>query len=323
LLLGTAEVMARVLPRTLLAPGESGMARLSLESPLVARAEDRFVLRSYSPVTTIGGGRVLDPLPPKRRSKWPAGLASADPGDRFRSLLHRRPSGIRVAALPILLGLPAATANEVARREPEARRLDDLWVTPAVIEEVGVRALTLLREFHRGHPSDSGMPLETLRHTLRSETLIVEAALSDFAHAGRLRVLGGSAVLAGFVPRVAGGDAEIDRVVRILTEAHLSPPSVAELERSTGRRDLLAMLRLAAARGQVEAVERDRYYVRGALDEFVQVLGEMGQLGLIIPAAVRDRLGISRKYLIPLLEWADGRGITVREGDGRRLKARL
>jgi selenocysteine-specific elongation factor len=322
LLLGTTEVMARVLPRTPLGPGEWGIARLSLESPLVVRAEDRFVLRSYSPVTTIGGGRVLDPLPPKRRSKWPAGLASTDPAERFRSVLDRRPNGVRTAALPILLGLSASTANDIARREPQARRLDDLWVTPSVIEDLGTRALALLREFHRGHPSDPGMPLATLRHTLRAEPLIVEAALSDFARAGRLRVRDGLVVLAGFVPRVAGGDAEIDRVVRILTEAHLSPPSVAELERSTGRRDLLAMLRMAAARGQVEPVERDRYYVRAALDEFIEVLSEMGQQGPIIPAAVRDRLGISRKYLIPLLEWADARGITVRDGEGRRLRSK-
>ncbi|MFL5403294.1 MAG: selenocysteine-specific translation elongation factor, partial [Gemmatimonadales bacterium] len=67
LLIGTAEVMARVLPRSPIPPGGIGVARLSLESPLVVRAQDRFVIRSYSPVTTIGGGRVLDPLPPRRR----------------------------------------------------------------------------------------------------------------------------------------------------------------------------------------------------------------------------------------------------------------
>jgi selenocysteine-specific elongation factor len=71
----------------------------------------------------------------------------------------------------------------------------------------------------------------------------------------------------------------------------------------------------------VEAVERDRYYAREALDQFTDVLNDMGRQGTIVPAAVRDRLGISRKFLIPLLEWADGRGITVREGDGRRLKS--
>jgi selenocysteine-specific elongation factor len=120
---------------------------------------------------------------------------------------------------------------------------------------------------------------------------------------------------------VVGGEAEIDRVVGILLDAYLTPPSIPELEQSTGRRDLLPLLRLAAATGRVEAVERDRYYTREALEQFTHVLKDLGEKGSIIPAQVRDRLGISRKYLIPLLEWADGRGITVREGDGRRLKS--
>ena len=318
--LGTAEVMARVLPRLPIAPGGTGMARLSLEKALVARAEDRFVLRSYSPVTTIGGGRVLDPFPPGRRSAWPGGLASRDPAERFQAGLVRRPDGIQTAALPLLLGLHRAAATEVARAEPTARLLGDFWVTTRAVEEAGASALAALREYHRQHISDPGMPLETLRHSLRARDVVVQAALSDYARAGRLRRIDGVVALAGFVPRVAGGDAQIDRVVRILLEAHLNPPSVPELERTTGHRDLLAVLRLAAARGQVEAVERDRYYAREALDQFTSVLNDLGQRGEIIPAAIRERLGISRKYLIPLLEWADGKGITVRVGEGRRLK---
>src|SRR5213595_2187443 len=64
--LGTAEVLARVVQVRSIGPGETGLARLVLESPLVARGGDRFVLRSFSPVTTIGGGVVLDPFPPAR-----------------------------------------------------------------------------------------------------------------------------------------------------------------------------------------------------------------------------------------------------------------
>jgi selenocysteine-specific elongation factor len=321
--LGTAEVMARVLPRVPIEPGGTGMARLSLEKALVARAEDRFVLRSYSPVTTIGGGRVLDPFPPVRRSVWPEGFASRDPAARFRAALVRRSDGIQVGALPLLLGLPRPAAAEVARAEATARLVGDFWVTTSAVEDVGTRALVALRDYHRHHISDPGMPLETLRHSLHARDVVVEAALSDFSRAGRLRRIDGVVALAGFVPRVAGGDAVIDRVVRILLEAHLSPPSVPELERSTGRRDLLAVLRMAAARGDVEAVERDRYYARAALDQFTSVLIDLGQQGEIIPGAIRERLGISRKYLIPLLEWADGKGITVRVGEGRRLKQKV
>ncbi|HEU4681906.1 MAG TPA: SelB C-terminal domain-containing protein, partial [Gemmatimonadales bacterium] len=251
---------------------------------------------------------------------WPESLASPDPGERFRAVLARRPDGIPASALPILLGLSPAVAAEVAQAEPLARRLGELWVTGTAIEAVGARALAVLRDYHRHHISDPGMPLETLRRSLQAGDLIIEAALADFARAGRLRRVDGVVVLAGFVPRVAGGEPEIDRVVGILRDAQLTPPSVAELERSTGRSDLLAVLRLAAASGRVEAVERDRYYSREALDQFAAVLGELGRQGEIVPAVVRDRLGITRKYLIPLLEWADGRGITVRVGEGRRLK---
>jgi selenocysteine-specific elongation factor len=167
------------------------------------------------------------------------------------------------------------------------------------------------------------MPLETLRHGLAEAEAVVEKALSDFARAGRLRRIGSVVSLAGFVPRVAGGDAEIDRIVGILSQAHLSPPSVTELERSTGHRDLQPLLRLAAASGRVEAVERDRYYTREALEQFTGVLNDLGRRGSIVPAVVRDRLGLSRKFVIPLLEWADERGITVRDGDTRRLRERV
>jgi selenocysteine-specific elongation factor len=320
--IGTTEVMARIFPRQAIDPGERGLGRLSLEKPVVARAEDRFVLRSYSPVTTIGGGRVLDPLPPRRKRIWPVELASNDPADRFRAILQRRPEGIPAALLPVLLGIPRTAAAEVAKQESTARLLGDCWVPAHSVDEVAVRARNLVRDFHREHISERGMPLETLRHALRARDAVVEAALEEMLLSGRLRRTDSLIALAGFAPRVAGGDAEIDRVVGILLDANLSPPSITELERSTGRSDLIAVLRLAAARGQVEAVERDRYYARQALERFTAVLNDLGQQGEIIPAAIRDRLGISRKYLIPLLEWADGRGITVRVGEGRRLKSR-
>jgi selenocysteine-specific elongation factor len=314
--------MARVLPRVTIEPGSTGVARLKLDKPLIARAEDRFVLRSYSPITTIGGGRVLDPDPPKRRSVWPEQLASHDPGERFHAALLRHSEGLAAAKLPLILGLPRSAAQEVARASLDARLVGDMWVRKEAVEEIGTRALAAVRAYHRQQISDPGMPLETLRRSLRALDLVVEAALNDLIRTGRLRRVDGVVALAGFVPRVAGGDPEIERIVRLLLDAHLAPPSVPELERASGRRDLLAVLRLAAAKGQVEAVERDRYYAREALDQFTSVLHELGQQGEIVPAAIRDRLGISRKFLIPLLEWADGRGITVRVGEGRRLVKR-
>lgn len=321
--LGTAEVMARVLPRTPIEPGGMGVARLALEQPVVARGRDRFVLRSYSPVTTIGGGRILDPIPPRRRVIWPAGLRAIEPAERFRALLERRPTGLSVAVLPILLGDGPAAVGELARHATGARLIGSHWIAGATVEAKAVQALDTIRRYHRSHPSDRGMPLETLRRSVRAPDDVAEAVLDDLRGSGRIRRQDGIVSLAGFAPRVEGGDAEIDRIVRILEEAALTPPSLPELERETGRRDVAAMLRLAAAAGRVEAVERDRYYSRGALDRFVATLTEVGSRSDIAPAALRDQLGISRKYLIPLLEWADGKGITVRVGEGRRLRTKV
>jgi selenocysteine-specific elongation factor len=127
-------------------------------------------------------------------------------------------------------------------------------------------------------------------------------------------------MLSGFVPRVEGGDAEIDRVVRILEEADLTPPTLDELAQQTGRRDVAAILRLAAQAGKVEAVERERYYARPALDRFTATLTAAAREGPVAPSVLRERLGISRKFLIPLLEWADAKGITERVGDARKLR---
>ena len=318
--LGTAEFMARVQPRAPIEPGGRGLARLVLERPMVARGGDRLVVRSYSPVTTIGGGRVLDPDPPRRRATWPAALGHGSPAERLGGLLERRPAGIAVAELPVLLGRPPAEAASAAHGRADIRLVEDRWVREATLHELAARALTSLKAYHRTHPSDRGMPLETLRHGLRAPEPLVARALSDAAAAGRLRLTDGLAVQSGFVPRVEGGDAEIDRVVRILEEAELCPPSLAELEQRTGRRDVAAILRLAAQAGRVEAVERERYYARPALERFTATLAAIGQGSLIAPAEIRDRLGISRKFMIPLLEWADAKGITERVGDQRRLR---
>jgi selenocysteine-specific elongation factor len=320
ILAGTAEVMARVLPRTTIEPGSSGLARLALEHPVVARGGDRFVVRSYSPVATIGGGRVLDPDPP-RRGGWPDTLASTDPDVRLLALLQRRPAGIDARSLPLLLGIPPLVAASAARAAATIRPLAGRWVAKAVVEAAAARAEAAMSRHHADQPASNGIPLETLRRSLRVPELIAEAALGDLVGAGRLRVADGVASLQGFAPHVEGGEDGIENLVRLVEEGGLTPPTLDELRTRTGRNDVAAAARLAASRGLVTAVERDRYYSSIALERFTAMLVETGRAGPISPAALRDRLGVSRKYLIPLLEWADRVGITVRVPEGRRLKA--
>jgi selenocysteine-specific elongation factor len=318
--LGTAETIARALPRDRIDPGGRGLARLALEAPLVARGGDRFVIRSYSPVHTIGGGMVLDPLPPSRRARWPGRLAASDPSERVAALVERRAGGLASASLPILLGTPAADARAAALRASELRQVGDLWVTHDSLRALGTTCLGLLRRHHREHPLERGLPLQTLRRSLRAPETVIEAMLDDLVGTGRMRKLEGLAALAGFTPAAAGGEGAVAELVALLEGAGLTPPTVAELERRTGRRDAGAILRLAASAGKVVAVEADRYYSRAALERFVAALRWEGGADVIVPSELRQRLGISRKYLIPLLEWADAQGFTAWEGDVRRAR---
>jgi len=96
-------------------------------------------------------------------------------------------------------------------------------------------------------------------------------------------------------------------------------PSAVELAERLGIPDAEPGLRQAALAGEVILVERGRYLAAEALEGFARLLREVGSAGEITPGALRDRTGLSRKYLIPLLEWADRTGITRREGESRRL----
>ncbi|HEU4698002.1 MAG TPA: selenocysteine-specific translation elongation factor [Gemmatimonadales bacterium] len=327
---GTAELMARVHPRRPIPPGGRGLARLALEAPVVARGGDRLVLRAYSPVTTIGGGRVLDPLPPGRRDAapelWPAALAAGEPGPRAAALVLRRAGGLPDALVPVVVGLPREAARAALAATDRIMCVGDVWVDSRILEEVRERARALVREHHRARPHEPGLPLETLRHglaaALRVPGAVVEAALEALVAGGTVVMEGGVVRAAAFRPAVTGGDAHVDRLVALLEAAGLAPPTVGELEAAEGTREVAAALRLAARAGRVVAVERDRYVARAALDRFVDTLYSIGDTGDITPAALRERLALSRKYLIPLLEWADEAGITRRAGDGRQLVRR-
>jgi selenocysteine-specific elongation factor len=322
-LLGTAEVLGRVRADAAVEPGSTGFVRLALEEPLVARGGDRFVLRSYSPVATIGGGRVLDPLPPLRGPRPDATLAAHDPAERLVVLIERRQSGVERGRIPILLGVGPDEAQRIVAAERRLQPIGQRVTLRSRVEAVQADAVERVRVHHRAAPTERGMSVETLRRSLRAPAWVADAAIEALAAGRRLVVAGSVAALPGFLPKALAADADVDAIVERLTQAGLAPPTVGELEQTLGRSDVAILLRAAAAAGKVEAVERDRFYVRAALDRIVSVLRTLDASGDITPAALRDALGTSRKFVVPLLEWADRRGYTLREGEARRINRRM
>ena len=319
--LGTAEVLARVYPRSPLEPGGEVLARIALEAPVVARGGDRFVVRSYSPVTTIGGGWVLDPLPPHRGPSWPAALRSARGVDRLHALVERRRDGLELEGVPLVLGCgPAEGRRLLADAGGELAVVGERVVLRAGVEEVRRGILAAIERYHATRPSEPGIPLGELRQGVARGVPVADAAIDALVSEGTLVVSEGRARLTDFRPGGNSVEEQVDRVVAALEAAGLTPPAVTELEAELGMPGLRSVLRNAAAQGRVFGVESERFYATAALDRFVVAVREEGRRGGITPAGLRERLGLSRKFLIPLLEWSDARGLTVRTGDTRRLR---
>jgi hypothetical protein len=146
--------------------------------------------------------------------------------------------------------------------------------------------------------------------------------LASLVSDGAVRMEGGVVALRNHRPVSRGGETEVDLVVELVRGAGLEGPLASEIAGRHRFQDLPGALRLATARGLIEPVERDRYVARDSLERLEQTLREVGAGNVeISPAALRERVSLSRKHLIPLLEWADRKGITWRDREGvRRLK---
>jgi len=331
--LGTAEVLARVVQVRSIGPGERGLARLILETPLVARGGDRFVLRSFSPVTTIGGGVVLDPFPTPRPRLRQRRLAADQPTvERLRLVaLEAGLAGVPVASLSVRLGFLPERVPAVIAATTDLLTAGDTVVALGVVTTEAARLADVLRRYHEEHPLDPGMSLQALRAAVGAPApppAVVDAVLG-VGTGGRegkakLEIVGSVARLAGWRPAFDARTSDLrETLTRRLVEARWQVPTLGELEREFPGAPLRALLAHLAREGAAEQIDQERYAARQALDAFRTSLeAALVELGQATPAELRDRFGLTRKYLIPLLEWADRRGITRRAGDARVL-ARL
>jgi selenocysteine-specific elongation factor len=327
--LGTAEILARVVQTRAIGPGETGQARLVLETPLVARGGDRFVLRSFSPVTTIGGGVVLDPFPPQRaRLRRRRIVPDQTPAQRLEALVVEAGlAGVATETLAVRLGVaPRRVTTVIADVGDGLLVLGEMLVASAAVTAEAARLVEVLRRHHKEHPIDPGMSLQALRAAVGAASspppaAVVDAVLAQGVRGRKLEIVESVARLPGWRPAFdARSSGARDQVARRVVEAKWQVPTVAELERELPNAPVRAVLAHLAREGVVEQMDQERYAAAPALAEFRAALeATLTELGSATPAELRDRLGLTRKYLIPLLEWADRRGVTRRTGDARVL----
>ncbi len=331
--LGTAEVMGRFVPFEpgKLEPGQEALAQLRLEEPVVARAGDHFVLRSWSPVTTIAGGRVLEPAARKRKRP------DAEVRNRLASILGKGrsqsveaavwlagSSGTPVDRLPVITPWSAADLALLDEAgDGRVRRAGNVVWHEDVIAEARERLILRLTEHHSRQPLSPGLPREELRQAIHAAA----PAFADFVIAsllgeGRLESDGSTLRLAGFAAVLS--DAQEDaarRIVDFVDAAGFSAPSAVDLPAVlSGRADLEDLLHYLQRLGRLTALPDRRFLTPHRLLEAAALARrELARRDGLSPADFRDLYGISRKYLIPLLEHFDRTGVTARSGEQRRL----
>jgi selenocysteine-specific elongation factor len=324
--LGTAEVMARVVPAgDRVEPGAQQVpARLKLETEVLARWGDRGVLRNPSPPATVGGFVVVDPLPAlrPRRPVQLAERAAREPAARLAAFVAAAgPRGIARRELTVRLGLKPLEVDAVVR---QAAGQGIAEVAGRLLPEraaAGARdqVLDRLAAFHREQPMLPGMPLEAFRK-LVGDPELASQVLETLETEGLVAREGGFVRLAGHQARIPAALSSLaSSTWKALEGAGFEGLSAAELLARHPGSPVVEVAEFGVRQGTVVRIGTDRYYDRSELERAARlVLAALRDRGQLAPSEVRDVLKLTRKHLIPILEWMDSRGYTIRAGDVRR-----
>ena len=331
--LGTVEVMSRVALFGIeeADPGAMVPAQLRLEAPVVARCGDRIVIRSYSPVTTIAGGVVLEPAPPKRKRL-------SDPErDALDGLARGGTAALRGAAVLAgwqgveeeMLGVRAGWGGGASDGPGEGLwRLDGVLFDTRIVSEGEAGLLRTVRRYHELHSLARGAPLSLLRAALpaHAHPRLADGLASRLARAGRLVIEGRIARLPEFRAALSPEEEELScRLLEILTEAGLQGPATLELEELVpGHPGVGEVLAFLASEGRIRLLGDAYWVTTAALDEATnRVVTELGGEEGLGPADFRRVLPVTRKHLIPILAHFDARGVTQRLESGRSVSRSL
>jgi len=338
---GTSELPCNVilLDRETLAPGETAIVQLRLENPVACVKDDRFVIRSYSPVRTLGGGRILNPIPNKhKRFKDEINtdlqtLANAD--EETVILLNAKEAGyaeISYAELPIVTNLTGKQLDKnlqlllskqiLIQTDKEYKR----YIHKNTYETFVSTVLDILTRYHSAHPLKSGMPKGELKSKfppLMSDKLF-NHLLNALVKSGQIILTENSIQLASHKVTLKADQSDIkEKITRTYLNGGLQPPYFKELSATLNMdpKEAKNVLMLLVKEGAIVKVKEDLFFhadiikdLQSRLEEFLKSNGE------ITTPQFKEMTGASRKYTIPLLEYFDDAHFTIRVGDIRLLR---
>lgn len=325
---GTAETIARIIiyNRDEIKAGESCYCRFRLEEPVILLSGDRYIIRRFSPLETIGGGEILDPYPSKRKKKEGIeDLVILEKGslkDKVESKIKKSHfNGCIISEIEgwIQTDVPEIrSAIDELLKEGRLIKSQDMLFDRGSFDSFKEAAISNLSRFHRENPLKSGISREELRakmpHTPHFSSLM--SLVNDIvADKDIFRLKDFKTSLSQVDEGVKG------RIIAVLNKEAFQPPMKSELARnlSINEKEINDLLKLLAKEGAVVRINDSMYITKEQYNKMIDLLKDFySKKKEMTVAEFRDILGTSRKYALPFLEYLDSNRITLRVGDIRK-----
>ncbi len=324
-----------------LSPGESGLAQLRLEAPVIALSHERFIIRSYSPSITIAGGQVLDPFAVRHRRRdfedvreRLNALAAADHAERFKTFVALGgDQGQRLAEIGARTGWSDVVLEKVARQATDGNQIvncEGVFLTAQSFNRLTQSTLQEVKAFHKREPIARGLARETLRerHFARLPSEVFRSVLTSLEREGKMVSERDVIRAREHSLQLSSADANLrSKLEEIYERAGLEPPSLEDALENAGaaadRNHRRKILQLLIDEGALVRVQGDLMFHRQALEGLKRALHSYADQHepnrLIDVATFKELAGVSRKYAIPLLEFLDRERVTRRAGDRRQI----
>jgi len=313
-----------------IAPGESVFAQIRLPEPTLLLPGDRFIIRQFSPVLTIGGGVALDAAPIRRmpgRENFLQTLASGSPGEMLQARTARRGhDGISISQLTAETGWTAKlieTQLTQALNEGKLLRAGDRLVHAPALLALKQTVISTVTDFQKENPLAGGITREEMRDQVKASVDIFTAALDLLVRDRKIEVAGDLVHLFGRGVVMRDEEAESkQKIEEAFAAAGLRVPAlhevIAGLSVDKGRAQKIVTLLLRDK--LLVKISQELVFHRTALDALRRQLTEYKQKSPRIDVAkFKELTGVSRKYAIPLLEYLDRERVTKRVGDVREI----
>jgi len=338
---GTVEIMGNliVLEKETLQPGETGFIQLRLDSPVPCVKHDRFVIRSYSPVRTIGGGEILNPLPAKHKRFKPEVieglkiLLSEDPDGTISFFAVQAGfSGVSFLDLKVMTNLPDKKLNQILQSLMATKTIlqmdkeNRIFIHQKTIAELTGLIHDHLGKYHKTNPLKSAMPKAELLSKLPKGigTKLFNIMLNQMVKDEKIAQEEDSVRLFGHKIALQIDQEDVKKKIESRYKADgLAPPFFRELAKTLEIDPAVAkdVLMLLIGEGLIIKTKDDLYFhtdhiedLKKRVTDFILEKGEM------TTPDFKDITGVSRKYIIPLIEYFDSINFTIRVGDTRQLR---